>query len=214
MNNDWLYKLIRVLFSPMVRVLWIRDVSGLENIPSSGPAILASNHDSNLDSLMLMAVVKRQIFFLAGEKLFKKWWLGPILKATGQIFVDRQAKDKSESVRQAIEVLKQGKMFGIYPEGTRSATGKLQQAYSGVAKVALGGRASVIPVGMIGTFEIMSRYDKRPKFKKCRIKIGKPIDLSKYYSQGEDKELLHRITDEIIMPEIAKLTGENWPPQS
>ena len=108
MNNSWLYRLIRGFLSPLVRTLWIRDISGLENIPLSGSAILASNHDSNLDSLMLMTVVKRQIFFLAGEKLFKKWWLGPILKATGQIFVDRNSPDKSEPIKLAQEVLKSG----------------------------------------------------------------------------------------------------------
>lgn len=213
MNNEWLYKLIRALFSPMVRVLWIRDVSGLENIPSSGSAILASNHDSNLDSLMLMAVVKRQIFFLAGEKLFKKWWLGPILRATGQIFVDRAGADKSESIRCAQEVLQSGNLFGIYPEGTRSPDGKLQNAKSGAVRLALSSRAPIIPIGMIGTFEILSKHDKFPKFSKCSIKIGKPIYLDTYYG-NEDSGLARRITDEILMPEIAKLAGEDWPPKN
>lgn len=213
MNNEWLYKLIRALFSPMVRVLWIRDVSGLENIPSSGSAILASNHDSNLDSLMLMAVVKRQIFFLAGEKLFKKWWLGPILKATGQIFVDRAGADKSESIRRAQEVLSSGNLFGIYPEGTRSPDGKLQNAKSGAVRLALSSKAPIIPIGMIGTFEILSKHDKFPKFSKCSINIGKPIYLDTYYGD-EDSGLARRITDEILMPEIAKLTGEDWPPKN
>lgn len=63
MNNDWLYKLIRLLLAPVVRFLWIKDVWGLENIPQSGPAIIASNHDSNLDSMMLIVVSKRPIFF-------------------------------------------------------------------------------------------------------------------------------------------------------
>lgn len=205
--------MIRALFSPMVRVLWIRDVSGLENIPSSGPAILASNHDSNLDSLMLMVVVKRQIFFLAGEKLFKKWWLGPILKATGQIFVDRVGVDKSESIRRAQEVLSSGNLFGIYPEGTRSPDGKLQNAKSGAVRLALSSKAPIISIGMIGTFEILSKHDKFPKFSKCSINIGKPIYLDTYYG-NEDSGLARRITDEILMPEIAKLTGEDWPPKN
>lgn len=211
MNNLWLYKLIKGLLAPMVRLLWIRGVSGLENIPLSGSAVLASNHDSNLDSLMLMAVVKRQIFFLAGEKLFKKWWLGPILKATGQIFVDRNSSDKSEPIKLAQEVLKSGNLFGIYPEGMRSPDGQLQAAKSGAVRLALSVRVPIIPIGTIGTFEILSKHDKFPKFSKCSIKIGKPIYLDVYYGD-EDPSLARRITDEILMPAIAGLTGEEWPP--
>ncbi|MFA6421853.1 MAG: lysophospholipid acyltransferase family protein [Candidatus Buchananbacteria bacterium] len=204
------YKIIKFLFAPIIKLLWIKKVEGLENIPETDRIILASNHESYFDFICLAAISPRPVYFLAGEVFFKKWYFRPLMKMTGQIRVDRNQKDKSQAVNKALEILEREKVFGIFPEGTRSADGKLQKAYTGVAKIALKSKSKVIPVGMIGTFEIMSRHDKYPKFKKCKIKIGKAINLSQYYGKEEDKEVLINIADKIIMPQIAKLTGEEY----
>lgn len=203
-------KLIRLILRPLIRSLWIDSVEGIENIPTSGPVVIASNHESYFDFLCFSAACPRPVTYLAGEVFFKKWWWRPIMKATGQIKVDRSSKDKSAALAAALDVLKSEGALGIFPEGTRSTDGKLQKAFTGVAKIALSAKTSVIPVGMIGTYEIMSRHDKFPKIRKCLIKIGKPIDLSDFYGKEADKDVLDNITHKIVMPAIAELTGEEY----
>lgn len=199
-------------FSIIVRRLWIDHVEGIENLPASGPAVIASNHESYFDFICFLAVSPRPVIYMAGEVFFKKWWWRPLVKATGQIRVDRNQGDKTAAINSAIEVLKRGELFGIFPEGTRSATGRLQQAFTGVAKIAFSARSNVIPVGIIGTYEIMSRHDKIPRFKKCVIKIGRSISLESYLSGRvkNDGDLYRFVTDKVIMKEISNLTGEEY----
>lgn len=204
------YKVLKLILAPIIKILWIKNIQDIENIPKSGRIILASNHESYFDFICLSAISPRPVYFLAGEIFFRKWYFRPLMKMTGQIRVDRNQKDKSQAVNKALEILKQEKVFGIFPEGTRSSDGKLQKAYTGVAKIALKSKSKVVPIGMIGTYEIMSRHDKYPKLKKCQLKIGKAIDLSKYYGKEDDKKILTYITNKLIMKEIAKLTGEKY----
>lgn len=205
------YFFLKLILGPIFRLLWISSVDGLKNVPKSGGLIVASNHESYFDFLCLSAIFPRRLYFLAGEVFFKKWYWRPLVKWTGQIRVDRDQKDKSKSTDRALKVLAQKKVLGIFPEGTRSSDGELQRAYTGVAKLALMAKVPVLPVGIIGTFEIMSRHDKKPHFdKKCQIKIGEPIDLSQYYDQEDDKEVLTYITHRIIMPKIAELAEEEY----
>jgi len=205
------YWILKILIAPIIRLIWVEKVEGLENIPPKGGLIIASNHESYFDFICFTAVCPRRVYYLAGEVFFKKWWWRPLVKLTGQIRVDRDLADKSKSINQAVEILSKGNALGIFPEGTRSADGKLQKAYTGIAKIALTAKAPVIPVGTIGTYEIMSRHENKPHFnKKCKIKIGKVIDLKEYYSQKENPEILKQITNKIIMKKIAELTGEQY----
>lgn len=201
------YWILKIFVFPIIRLIWVGKVDGLENIPKSGGAIIASNHESYFDFICFSAVCPRRIYYLAGEVFFKKWWWRPIVSLTGQIRVDRDSKDKSVAFGKALEILGQGKLLGIFPEGTRSSDGKLQKAFTGVAKLALISKVPVVPVGMIGTFEIMSRHDKLPKFKKCQIKIGGQLNYSQY--QKNDLESPKIFTNN-IMTEISKLTGEKY----
>ena len=132
------------------------------------------------------------------------------MKYTGQIEVDRQSSDKTSVYEQALQVLREGKLLGIFPEGTRSPNGRLQKAYTGVAKVALLAKVPVIPIAMIGTFKILSRFQYAPRFRKCRIKIGKSISLEKYYGQEISDDLARQITDK-IMKTIGELKKERYP---
>ncbi len=131
------------------------------------------------------------------------------MKATNQIKVDRKTKDKTHAITQALNILKQGDLFGIFPEGTRSRTGQLQKAYTGVAKLVLKAKVPIIPVGITGTYEILSAHDKFPKLKKCQFKIAQPIYLDKYYGQEDDKEVLRKITDD-LMKQIGEMVGEEY----
>ncbi len=200
---------LRIFIFPIIRLVWVGQVSGLENIPRHGGAIIASNHESYFDFICLSAVAPRAIHYLTAAVFFRKWWWRPIVTLTGQIKVERYGKHRKESMRQAfstaVSMLQKGQLVGIYPEGTRSRNGKLQKAFTGVARMALTARVPVVPVGMIGTYDIMSPHEKFPHFKKCRIEIGKPIYFTQYYGQEKNTEVVERITDQIMLT-IAKLT--------
>ena len=207
MAKMW-YSLVRFLFSPLIRLIWVRKVEGLENIPKKGAVIIASNHQSYFDFICFISVSPKKIYYLAAEKFYKSPLWRPLMKMTGQIKVERQAKDKMEAVNKADLILNKGKMLGIFPEGTRSADGEMHKPFSGVARFALKNRAPVVPVGIKGTYEILPRQKRLPKFKKItEIRIGRPMYFEEYYGKENDKVILEKITDK-IMSEIAVLAGK------
>ena len=206
------YWVIKVVFSPVVKLAWVKNVEGVENIPREGPFIVASNHASYLDFFLLPAVLSKRVYFLAAEKFFRHPLWKVLMLLTNQIRVDRKAEDKSETYKEVLAILREKKILGIFPEGTRSSTGRLQKAFSGVARISLLANVPIVPVGIKGTFEILSRYDRFPKFKKiCEIKIGKAISLSPYSASAlEDERLLKKITRDIMI-KIAKLVQSKYP---
>lgn len=199
------------ILAPLIRMLWIRRVEGLENIPADGACIVASNHESYLDFLCFTAVTTRRIHYLAAEKFFEhpiwKW----VMLITGQIRVDRFADTKTGCLRSVLSALKTGKMIGIFPEGTRSSTGKLLKGKPGVAQLALKAKVPVIPVGIIGAYEVMSRNDRFPKLsRRITIRVGKPISLEELHDTKAAKESLQGVADHIML-KIAELTREEYP---
>jgi len=207
-----IYFIVRKLVSPITRLIWVKKVTGLNNIPKFGSAIVAFNHQSYFDFICFIAVSPRNIHFLSAEKFFNHnlWWF--LMKLTGQIKVERKNKDKYETHKLVHEHLDAGKIIGIFPEGTRSPDKELMlKAFTGVAKYAVFKKVPVIPVGIKGTFDVMSRFDKFPKFKKLvEFYIGTPIDAHKYLvgSLGDDE--YNRITDRIML-DIAELSGKSYP---
>ncbi len=202
------YSFLKFLFSPLVRLIWVKKVEGLENIPPKGAVIIAANHQSYFDFICFIAVSPRKIHYLAAEKFYESPFWKPLMKMTGQIKVERQVGDKMDAVDKANSILNEGKMLGIFPEGTRSADGEMHKPFSGVARFALKNRAPVIPVGIKGTFEILPRQKRFPKFKKiAEIKIGKLMYFEEYYGEENDKVILEKITDK-IMSEIAVLADK------
>jgi len=202
------YSLLKFLLSPLVKLIWIKRVNGLENIPKKGPVIIAANHSSYFDFICFIAVCPRKIFYLAAEKFYKSRFWRPLVRLTGQIKVERQTGDKTEAVEKANSILKRGDILGIYPEGTRSADNEIHKPFTGVARFALKNKVSVVPVGIRGTFEVLPRQKRFPKLKKIvEINIGKSMDFSQYFGQEEDKGVLNKITNE-IMNKIADLSGK------
>ena len=200
------YWLLKFLFGSIVRLIWVKSVEGLENIPKTGPVILAANHSSYFDFLCMGAVVPRRMYFLAAEKFYKSSFWRPIMLLTGQVRVERKSKDKGQVFTQAETILKQGNILGIFPEGMRSRTGKINMAYNGVAKIARSSNVSIIPVAIEGTFGIMSPNDKLPHFKKiCTIKFLPKIELK--YILENDPEV---IVQKTLMPKIANALGEKY----
>lgn len=203
------YSCLRFFLGPIIRIIWIKKVEGLKNIPKKGPCIIAANHSSFFDFICFIAVSPRKIYYLAAEKFFK-WKIWKILvKATGQIRVERQSIDKNEVYDVAFSLLKQGKILGIFPEGTRSSDDKIHKAYVGVAKFALMAQVPVVPVGIKNTYKILSRHRRFPRIKKIvELKIGEPIYFDKYYNQ-KNKKFFKKITDEIML-KIAELSDKEY----
>ncbi|WP_166628686.1 1-acyl-sn-glycerol-3-phosphate acyltransferase [Streptomyces sp. GC420] len=190
---------------------------GLENIPAEGPAILASNHLSFSDSFFLPAVLDRKITFIAKAEYFttpgiKGRLTAAFFKGVGQLPVDRTGgRGAGEAaIRSGIGVIERGELFGIYPEGTRSPDGRLYRGKpGGLARVALATGAPVIPVAMIDTEKIQPPGKIVPKLMRPGIRIGKPLDFSRYHGMEHDRFILRSVTDE-VMYEIMKLSGQEY----
>lgn len=197
---------------PPIMKLWLKKVSGLENVPKNGAFIMAANHASYMDHFVIMSTLvpylDKKIYHLSKkeyfESLFKRLWH----EHWGSVPIDRQSGGK-EALMWAIMALKRGKIIAIHPEGTRSPTGKLMKGKTGVARLALKAKVPVIPVGLIGTFEILPKGKYIPKLKKATLNIGKPIYFDEYYKKTVTKKLLRKITTK-IMKDIAKLSKQKY----
>lgn len=209
----WFFKYI--LIGPWLRLLFRPQVEGLENIPKDGAAILASNHLSFSDSFFLPLVVPRHITFLAKAEYFngkgiKGWFSRWFFSGVGQVPIDRSGGSASDdALHTAMRVLNQDKLLGIYPEGTRSPDGRLYRGKTGVARVALEANVPVIPVAMIGTREIQRPGKILPSIRRVGIKIGTPLDFSRYEGMENDRFVLRSMTDE-IMYELMELSGQEY----
>lgn len=211
-----LYYLLKyVLLGPILRVIYRPRVEGLDNIPAEGPAILASNHLSFSDSIFLPLVCPRRITFLAKDAYFtapgiKGWFQKVLFHALGQVPIDRSGGSASEAALQTgLRVLGEGKLLGIYPEGTRSPDGKLYRGKTGVARMALEAQVPVIPVAMIDTEKIQPIGSKVPRVMRVGVKIGKPLDFSRYAGMQNDRFVLRSMTDE-LMYELMELSGQEY----
>lgn len=192
-------------------------VEGIENIPDEGPAILASNHLSFSDSFFLPAVLTRKVTFIAKAEYFtspgvKGRLTAAFFKGVGQLPVDRSGgRGAGEAaIKSGMAVLESGELFGIYPEGTRSPDGRLYRGKpGGLARVALATGAPVIPVAMIDTEKIQPPGTVVPKLMRPGIRIGKPLNFSRYQGMEGDRFILRSLTDE-VMYEIMKLSGQEY----
>jgi len=209
----WLLK--HVLLGPLLRLLYRPRVSGLENIPDTGGAILASNHLSFSDSIFLPLVCKRRITFLAKADYFntpgvKGFFMKMFFKGVGQVPIDRSGGSASEdALSTGLRILGQGDLLGIYPEGTRSPDGRLYRGKTGVARMALEAGVPVIPVAMIDTEKIQPIGTKVPRIMKVGIKVGAPLDFSRYEGLENDRFVLRSMADE-IMYELMELSGQEY----
>jgi 1-acyl-sn-glycerol-3-phosphate acyltransferase len=193
-----------LIAGPLLKGIFRPWVIGLENVPAKGAVILASNHLSFIDSVILPLVVDRHVSFLAKSDYFtrqgfKGWATKSFMTATGQIPIDRSGGKASEdSLITGLAVLARGEILGIYPEGTRSPDGKLYRGRTGVARMILEGHVPVVPVAMVDTEKIMPIGTRLPKVGRIGIVIGKPLDFSRFEGMEGDRFILRSVTDEIM----------------
>jgi 1-acyl-sn-glycerol-3-phosphate acyltransferase len=209
----WIFKF--VIMGPILAFLGRPKVEGLEYVPSSGPVILASNHLAVADSFYLPLVVRRRITFLAKSEYFtgsgiKGWFTRWFYTAAGQVPIDRTDADAAQAALDTAErILKQGKLLGMYPEGTRSPDGRLYKGKTGLARVALQTGVPVIPVAMIGTDTVNPPGSKMWRFGRVTIKFGEPMDFSRFDGLGGNRFIERAVVDEVIY-ELMKLSGQEY----
>ena len=207
MKNGLLGPLLRTVFRP-----WIK---GQENIPKSGAAIVVCNHVSFVDSVFLPLVMPRQMSFLAKSDYFtgkgiKGFFVRTFMIAAGQLPIDRTGGKASEaSLNTGLRVISEGRLLGIYPEGTRSPDGRMYRGRTGVARMVLEAQVPVIPTAVVGTKEVMPLGAKMPKVKRVGVIVGKPLDFSRFHGMDGDRFVLRAITDEIIY-EMNRLSQQEY----
>ncbi|HEY1617884.1 MAG TPA: lysophospholipid acyltransferase family protein, partial [Streptosporangiaceae bacterium] len=192
-------------------------VIGAENIPETGPAIMASNHLSVIDSIFLPLMVARPVTFAAKSEYFTGTRLrdkavAAYLRATNQLSTDRAgARAAQDMLDAALKLLQDGNLFGIYPEGTRSPDGRLYRGRTGTGWLALHSGAPVIPVAMIGTERILPPGRRIPKPGRIEIRIGEPLTFETLRAEGTGARQRRAITDEVVQG-IQKLSGQEYVP--
>ena len=209
------YWVAKAIIGPVLAVLYRPRVRGLEHVPADGAAVLASNHVSFSDSFFLPMVVRRRITFLAKSDYFtgrgpKGRLTAAFFSGVGQVPVDRSGGSASEdALRVGLRVLGGGGLLGIYPEGTRSPDGRLYRGKTGVARMALEAGVPVVPVAMVGTFEVQPPGQRVPNLGRVEVRFGRPLDFSRYAGRSEDRFVLRSVTDE-IMYELMQLSGQEY----
>lgn len=201
--------------APATRLLFRPWVKGLGNVPAEGAAILASNHLSVSDSVFMPAMLERQVHFLAKKDYFtgagpKGWITRKFFEATNQLPMDRSGGEASlRSLDAGLEALREGRLLGIYPEGTRSPDGRLHRGKIGVAKLALASGAPVVPIAMIGTDQAQPIGRTLPRIRRIGMIFGEPLDFSDRAEGVTDARVLRAVTDE-IMEAIRRLSGQEY----
>jgi 1-acyl-sn-glycerol-3-phosphate acyltransferase len=205
------YWVLKAVLTPVLRFFYRVRVEGLEHVPGKGPAILASNHISFSDSIFLPLVLRRRITFVAKAEYFEDPKTSWFFRAVGQIPIKRTGGSASQrALASAAEVLADGGLFGIYPEGTRSPDGRLYKGHTGVARLAVDGHVPVLAVAMIGTREAQPIGQVMPRlFMPITIRISAPMAFERYYDRAADPHVLRAITDE-IMWELRELSGQEY----
>jgi 1-acyl-sn-glycerol-3-phosphate acyltransferase len=206
----WFLKFVAI--GPAVRLVFRPRATGRDTVPATGAAILASNHLSAADWIFMPLSLKRRVTFLAKAEYFTgtgvKGFLQRVFFAgSGQVPIDRtDASAAEDAIRTGIGILQEGKLLGIYPEGTRSPDGRLYRGKTGVARMTLDTGAPVIPVAMVYSNRRLPFGRKMPR---VEVRFGTPLDFSRYAGLSGDRFVERSITDEILY-EIMMLSGQEY----
>ncbi len=210
-----LHFLIRHVLAPLARAVYRPHVEGASNVPAVGPVLFASNHRSAADTALIAFLVPRPVAFLAKAEYFtgttpRKRAMASFLSALGYVPVERgSARGGLAALDTAQKVLESGGAYSIYPEGTRSLDGRLHKGHTGVAQLALSTGATVVPVGMCNTDNLLPIGKKIPRLVPITVRFGKPLEFSRYDGMAESPAVRRSVTDE-IMYAISELTDQEY----
>jgi len=184
------YEIFRITSFFVLKLLFGLKTEGKENLPKENNFIIVANHTSFLDPLVAAAAVPKKIYCIALRGLYKVSWLSWILPKLDAI----PTGGSSEKV---IELLLQGNIVGLFPEGGRSRTGELKEFRKGAALLALKTGKPVVPCAIIGAYEAFPVGAKFPKLRPIRIKIGKPLSFTQRVEDTIDEKILLQVTSKI-----------------
>ena len=202
------YALARLIVTPLYRVLWRVRVEGVERLPRRGPAIVAANHVSFFDSVVLIMSMRRTLSFVGKAEYLDSWKTRRVLPALGMIPVDRSDGRRAlVALKMATGLLRAGKLFAIYPEGTRSRDGDLHAGHTGAAYLSMATGVPIVPTGIVGTDRVQPPGRRLPRpFRSVTIRFGAPIDPTIY--AGSRRRRRRLITDD-VMTAIGSLSGQH-----
>ena len=205
------YWVVKAILAPLLHFFYRVRVEGMEHVPAHGPAILASNHVSFCDSIFLPLMLRRRLTFVAKAEYFDDPKTAWFFRAVGQIPIRRgDGSAAQRALESAAEILRNGELFGIYPEGTRSPDGRLYKGKTGVARLALQEKVPVLAVAMIGTAEAQPIGQLMPRlFRPITIRISEPMYFDADAGGGNDPLVLRQVTD-TIMFELRRLSGQEY----
>ena len=212
-----LYPFWRYIGTP-IYTMWLRETRGINNIPRT-PFIVAANHSSYYDTLLphflIIPITEKKVHAMVNAN----YWKIPVARQVldhGEcipLYVrdEGNAKKKNEnSFEEALNYLKKGETVLMFPEGTRSFDGKLKKAHTGIARLAIKSKVPILPFGIIDSNKVLPKGKLFPRFKRCEVKIGKPMQFDRYYDKKINEKTLEEITAK-IMKEIARLIGQEYP---
>jgi 1-acyl-sn-glycerol-3-phosphate acyltransferase len=212
------FVLLKVLLGPLLKLLFRPRVEGGDHVPANGPVILAGNHLTFIDSVILPLISRRQVFFIGKDEYvtgrsLKGRAMAWFFTAVGMIPVDRDGGHGGvAALMTGRRVLEEGRVFGIYPEGTRSPDGRLYRGRTGIARLTLMTGAPVVPFAMIGTDRVQPGGRGLPRIGRGRritVRFGEPLDFSRYEGMDRDRYVLRAVTDE-VMTEVMRLSGQEY----
>jgi 1-acyl-sn-glycerol-3-phosphate acyltransferase len=209
------YQLSRIVAGPFLHTIWRPKVIGAEHVPASGGAILAANHLSVVDSVFLPLMLARPVTFSAKAEYFTasgpaaRLWAA-YLKATNQLRMDREGpRAAQDTLEAALALLREGGLFGIYPEGTRSPDGRLYRGRPGVGWLALKSGLPVLPVAMIGTRRVLPPGHVVPRPGRVEVRIGAPLTFPPEITAGPPGKARQLIAEQ-VMSAIRELSGQEY----
>ncbi|HLI55309.1 MAG TPA: lysophospholipid acyltransferase family protein [Acidimicrobiales bacterium] len=213
------YWLLKIVLTPVLHILYRVRIEGRHHVPRRGPVILASNHQSFIDSIFLPLAVPRRVTFVAKAEYFESWRTAWFFRAVGMIPLKRDGGSASErALAAAREVLCSGGVLGIYPEGTRSPDGRLYKGHTGAVRLAVQCGAPVVPVAQLGTAAVQPIGALLPRpFRRVEVRMGAPMRFPPPPAGGDGTaadggataEDLRRWTDELMLA-IAGLSGQEY----
>jgi len=191
-------RFLKFIFKMLVIIVYRPKVIGKENLPKDTGALICPNHVHNLDSVVVVTMLKRPVRVLAKEELFKNGALRWLAKIFG-VYPVKRGKADLQAIKISLKLLKQNELLLMFPEGTRKGLEKGKKAKNGAVLIAASAEKPIVPIGIQGSFK---------PFRRVILNIGKPIDYSKYKDEVKDKEQATELTDG-LMKEIIRLRDEN-----
>jgi 1-acyl-sn-glycerol-3-phosphate acyltransferase len=207
------YTALHTAVPPLGRAIWRPVIEGGHNVPLEGPVLLASNHLSFADSVVIPVVAPRKVVFLAKAEYFtgtgvRGWLSRSWFEGLGMVPVNRDdTRSALDSLNVALEVLGRGEAFGVYPEGSRSRDGRLYRGRTGVAQLALVSGAPIVPVGLLGTQHLQPVGARLPRLARVTVRFGRPITVQGEYDGVAPGRARRELTDR-VMRAIQELTGQ------